>query len=312
VTSDHVTLKTIAEAVGVSRTTVSNAYNRPDQLAPELRERILAAAVELGYAGPDPAARRLRSGRSDTVGLLLAGGLAQAFEDPAAGLLVRGIARVVEAAGLALLLVPDHGHGVRDAVVGALAICSMPAGHPGVQAALARRIPLVVVDRPRLPGHAYVGVDERGGARRAAEHLLALGHRRFAVVCDPDVHRERLAGYRTALEAAGAGWTRQPLPAALAADPRPTAILAATDRLALGALDAARAAGLRVPEDLSVVGFDDLPGAAGSLPALTTIRQPLLEKGEMAGRLLIAAPLDHAAILPVELVVRGSTAPPPY
>ena len=85
VTPGRVTLKTIAEAVGVSRTTVSNAYNRPDQLAPELRERILATAAELGYAGPDPAARRLRSGRSGAVGLLLAGGVAQAFEDPAAG-----------------------------------------------------------------------------------------------------------------------------------------------------------------------------------------------------------------------------------
>jgi len=310
VTAGRVTLNTIAEAVGVSRTTVSNAYNRPDQLAPELRERILATAAELGYAGPDPAARRLRSGHSGTVGLLLAGGLARALEDPAAGLLLRGIARAVEAAGLGLLFVPEHGGGVRDAVVGALGVYSVPAGHASVQAALERRLPLVVIDRPRLPGHAYVGTDERGGARRAAEHLLALGHRRFAVVSEPDVHRERLAGYRKALDAAGADWSRRQLRGVLAADQRPTAVLAASDRLALGVLDAARAAGLRVPQDLSVVGFDDLPSAAGSLPPLTTIRQPLVEKGEIAGRLLTAAPTDHAAILPVELVVRGSTAPP--
>jgi DNA-binding LacI/PurR family transcriptional regulator len=310
VTSGRVTLKTIAEALGISRTSVSNAYNRPDQLAPELRERILGKADELGYAGPDPAARRLRSGRSDTVGLLLGGGLARAFDDPAAALLLRGIVRAVEAAGLALLLVPEHGAGVRDAVVAALGVCSLPAKHPGVQAALERRLPLVVVDQPRLPGHAYVGIDERGGARRAAEHLLALGHRRFAVVCEPQTHRERLAGYRRALDAAGADWARRELPAALAAEPRPTAVLAATDRLALAALEAARDAGLRVPEDLSVVGFDDVPGAARSHPALTTIRQPLLEKGELAGRLLVAAPTRQVAILPVELVVRGSTAPP--
>ena len=309
-TPARVTLKTIAEAVGVSRTTVSNAYNRPDQLAPELRERILATAADLGYAGPDPAARRLRSGRSGAVGLMLSGGVAQAFEDPATALLLRGIARTVEAAGLALLLVPEQGEGVRDAVVGALAVCSMPAAHPGVKAALDRRLPLVVVDRPRLSGHAYVGIDERGGARRAAEHLLGLGHRRFAVLCEPEVHRERLAGYRAALDAAGADWARHKLPAALDATPRPTALLAASDRLALAALDAARVAGLRVPEDLSVVGFDDLPGAVGAAPALTTIRQPLLEKGEIAGRLLTAGPTDHSAILPVELVVRGSTAPP--
>jgi DNA-binding LacI/PurR family transcriptional regulator len=98
---------------------------------------------------------------------------------------------------------------------------------------------------------------------------------------------------------------------ALAADPRPTALIAATDQLALGAIEAAREAGLGVPEDLSIVGFDDVPGAAWSRPGLTTVRQPLFEKGEVAGRLLTehAAPRD--VILPVELVVRGSTAAPP-
>jgi DNA-binding LacI/PurR family transcriptional regulator len=311
VTSGSVTLQTIADALGVSRTTVSNAYNRPDQLAPELRERILSAAAELGYAGPDPAARRLRSGRTDSVGLLLAGGVAQAFEDPAAALLLRGVARAVEADGLGLLLVPEHRDGVRDAVIGALAVCSMPAAHPAVQAALERRLPLVLVDEPRLPGHAYVGIDARSGARRAARHLLGLGHRRFAVLGEPDVHRERLAGYAEALDADGAEWSRVELPAVLAAEPRPTALLTATDALALRALDAARAAGLGVPEDLSVVGFDDVPGAASSQPPLTTIRQPLLEKGEIVGRLLTSGPTEHAAILPVELVVRGSTGPPP-
>ena len=100
---NRVTLKTIADAVGVSRTTVSNAYNRPDQLAPELRDRILNAARELGYAGPDPAARRLRSGRRDAVGLLLTEGLSGAFTDPAAIILLQGIARATEDAGLAML-----------------------------------------------------------------------------------------------------------------------------------------------------------------------------------------------------------------
>jgi DNA-binding LacI/PurR family transcriptional regulator len=298
-----VTLKTIAETVGVSRTTVSNAYNRPDQLAPELRDRILGTARALGYAGPDPAARRLRSGRRDTVGLLFTDGLASAFADPAAVLLLHGIARATEGAGLAMLVVPAGGNGVQDAVVDAFCLCSMAADHPHVTAAQERGVPLVAVDRPRLPGHAYVGVEDRLGARLAAEHLLSLGHRRFGVLTDGSA--ERLAGYRDALEAAGAEWRAMPR-LTLDGHDGPTAVIAATDQLALDAIETAREAGLRVPEDLSVVGFDDIPGAAWS--GLTTVRQPLFEKGEIAGRMLTDG-TAREVILPVELVVRGSTAP---
>jgi DNA-binding LacI/PurR family transcriptional regulator len=300
-----VTLKTIAETVGVSRTTVSNAYNRPDQLAPELRDRILSTARALGYAGPDPAARRLRSGRRDTVGLLFTDGLASAFADPAAVLLLQGIARATEGAGLAILVVPAGGSGVQDAVVDAFCLCSLAADHPHVTAARERGVPLVAVDRPRLPGHAYVGVEDRVGARLAAEHLLALGHRRFGVLTNGSA--ERLDGYREALEAAGAEWTAMPR-LAFGGHDGPTAVLAATDQLALEAVETARAAGVRVPEDLSVVGFDDIPGAAWS--GLTTVRQPLFEKGEIAGRMLTDGTAGEV-ILPVELVVRGSTAQAP-
>jgi DNA-binding LacI/PurR family transcriptional regulator len=341
---NRVTLKTIADVVGVSRTTVSNAYNRPDQLAPELRDRILGTARELGYHGPDPAARRLRSGRRDAVGLLVAEGLSYAFTDPASVRLLQGIARATEDAGVALLVVPERGD-VRDAVVDAFCLYSLPGEHPNVAAVQERGVPLVVVDEPRLDGHAFVGIEDRRGASLAAEHLLALGHRRFALLIDPTrldgyagpftpereatapsvVHLDRLAGYRDALAAAGIDWAAMPrfeLPAnlpehgleggrkALAAEPRPTALIAATDQLALGAIEAAREAGLRVPEDLSIVGFDDIPGAAWSQPGLTTVRQPLFHKGELAGRLLAAHAEPREVILPVELVVRGSTAPP--
>jgi len=341
---NRVTLNTIAEAVGVSRTTVSNAYNRPDQLAPELRDRILGTARRLGYSGPDPAARRLRSGRRDAVGLLVTEGLSYTFTDPASVLLLQGIARATEDAGLALLVVPARG-GVEDAVVDAFCLYSVPVGHPNVEAVQERGVPLVVVDEPRLPGHAFVGVEDRRGASLAAEHLLALGHRRFALLADPTrldgyagpltpereasamsaTFVERLGGYRDALGRWGVDWASTPrfeLPAntpergleggrmALAAQPRTTALIAATDQLALGAIEAAREAGLRVPEDLSIVGFDDVPGAAWSQPGLTTVRQPLFHKGELAGRLLAAGAGPREVILPVELVVRGSTAPP--
>jgi DNA-binding LacI/PurR family transcriptional regulator len=314
-----VTLRTIAEAVGVSRTTVSNAYNRPDQLAPALRDRILGTAHELGYRGPDPAARRLRSGRRDAVGLLVSDGLSGALADPASVMVLQGIARATEDAGVALLLVPERG-GIRDAVVDAFCLYSLAADHPSVAAVRERGVPLVVVDAPRIEGHAFVGSEDRRGARLAVEHLLALGHRRFALLTTSVIHRDRLAGYREALEAAGVGWARYELAAdlpergleggrlALAANPRPTALIAATDQLALGALEAASEAGLRVPDEVSVIGFDDIPGAASSRPALTTVRQPLLEKGEVAGRLLSDGPDGREVILPVQLVVRGSTA----
>jgi DNA-binding LacI/PurR family transcriptional regulator len=320
---NRVTLTTIAGAVGVSRTTVSNAYNRPDQLAPELRDRILATARELGYTGPDPAARRLRSGRRDTVGLLVSDGLSHTFTDPASVMLLQGFARATQDAGLALLILPERG-GVRDAVVDAFCLYSMAAEHPDVVAARERGVPLVAIDEPRLDGHAFVGIEERHGARLAVEHLVALGHRRFALLAATTsfVHRERLAGYREALEAGEIEWAavaRFELSGnlfehgleggrlALATDPRPTALVAATDQIALGVFEAAREAGLRVPQDLSVVGFDDVPAAAWAHPALTTVRQPLFEKGEVAGRLLSGGADGRVVILPVELVVRGST-----
>jgi DNA-binding LacI/PurR family transcriptional regulator len=334
----RVTLKTIADAVGVSRTTVSNAYNRPDQLAPELRARILATAERLGYAGPDAAARRLRTGRTEAVGLLFTEDLSYAFTDPAAVMLLQGIAQATGAARMPVLLVPalggDQESAVRDAVVRAFCIYSMPEDSPDVKAALERRLPIVVVDEPHLHGHSFVGIDDRAGARVAAEHLLSLGHRRIGVLSERTaedgyrgpltpareaeatypITRERLAGYREALEAAGLEWADVPkhecvlnareegrlgAEALLEAAPGLTAILAQTDQFALGALPRLRERGI------SLVGFDDIPQAAQA--DLTTIRQPLLEKGLTAGRLLVANDGPQEVRLPVELVARGST-----
>jgi DNA-binding LacI/PurR family transcriptional regulator len=339
----RVTLKTIADALGVSRTTVSNAYNRPDQLAPELRERILDTARRLGYAGPDAAARRLRTGRAEAVGLLFTEDLSYAFTDPAAVLLLQGIAQATEAARMPVLIIPSlRGHdddgqsAVRDAVVRAFCVYSMPEDSPDVHAALERRLPIVVVDEPRLGGHSYVGIDDRAGGRLAAEHLLALGHRRIAVVSErtaeggrsgplsPEreaaatypITRERLQGSRDALEAAGIDWAAVPkhecllnareegragAAALLARDPTITAFICQTDQIALGALAHVRDRGI------SVVGFDDIPAAERA--DLTTIRQPLLEKGLTAGRLLTSDAEPQTVMLPVELIARGSTRP---
>jgi DNA-binding LacI/PurR family transcriptional regulator len=342
----RVTLQTIADALGVSRTTVSNAYNRPDQLAPGLRQTVLETAKRLGYAGPDPAARRLRSGLRGAIGMVFSDRLSYAFADPGAVRLLQGLTEATEANGYELLLLPGmRGErraavAVRDAVVGAFCLFCMPEGHPAVDAAYERKRPVVIVDEPRPPGGLFVGIDDHEGARLAAAHVAALGHEHVMIVADrliddftqglasPEriarsnyrVGRERVAGYVAGLDDAD----RVPVyeaqsnfpdcgervaAAALALSPRPTALLCSTDVLALGAIDALRARGLDVPGDISVTGFDDIPAAATA--GLTTVRQPLVDKGREAGRLLIEPAAEREVILPIELVTRGSTAPSP-
>jgi DNA-binding LacI/PurR family transcriptional regulator len=352
---DRPTLETIARHLGVSRATVSNAYNRPDQLSSALRDRVLAAAAELGYPGPDPAARGLRRGRAGAVGVLICDRLSYAFTDPAAVVTLDGLASALEGEGAGLLLLPGvEGGGsppdlVRNAVVDGFITYGLAADDPGLEAARARSLPLVLVDHPARRGEVAVTVDDAGGAAAVAEHLLALGHRHIAAVsfelgldrrsgpADPArvaastfvAPRERLVALAGALDRAGTGaaslpvWEcvhngrhdgREAATALLAGEPRPTAIVALSDELALGVLDAAADAGLDVPGDLSVTGFDDTPAAALGRPPLTTIRQPLHRKGEVAGRTLVELVAgrrpSRVRRLPTELVVRGTTGPP--
>lgn len=351
----RVTIGAIAAALGVSRATVSNAYNRPDQLSATLRRRVLETAARLGYAGPDPAARSLRRGQAGAIGLLYADRLSYAFADPAAVLFLDGVSEATEEAGLNLLLVaaPPRQHcdpaKVVRAVVDGFILHSMADDDPLVKAAIERGLPIVAVDQPEPAGVPFVSIDDEGGARAAAEHLVQLGHRHVGVVTfriTPDavsglvdrreqqaatmrVARVRLQAYKSALKAAGVAWADVPVyqcaehtpfegraaaEILLARSPRPTAILATSDQLALGALEAARQRGLRVPEDVSVVGFDDIPAAAQATPGLTTVHQPHGEKGERAARLLIAQIRGEVVaspeLFPTRIVIRGSSARP--
>jgi DNA-binding LacI/PurR family transcriptional regulator len=348
-----VTLATLARELGVSKTTVSNAFNHPDQLSPGLRAQVLDTARRLGYAGPDPVAATLSRGRVGAIGLLFFDDplypLHFAFSDPAHVLFLEGVADACGRAGVGLVLV-GGGSGadlVRAALVDGF-ICQYDVpGDERLEAVIERGLPMVVVDGPARPGAGHVGVDDRGGAAAAARHLLELGHRRLGVVAaplSPDRHegpagperqaaagyrviRERLLGYRAAVEAAGLDWTTVPVEerspygqdagrraaAALLDRPdRPTALLAMSDELALGALQAAEDLGIRVPDDLSLIGFDDTPPAERARPALTTMHQPHLAKGEAAADHLLHPPDRPASrVFPVTLVVRGSTGPPP-
>lgn len=347
------TMRDVAQAVGVSQAAVSYAYNRPGKLSDSQRARIFDAAAELGYVGPDPAARRLRTGKVGALGLLLTDSLSYAFDDPGASLLLRGISEVGELAEVALTLLPAPLETVPSpartgapllGLVDGFMIYAMPDRHPAVQMVLGRQLPVVVIDGPAVPGRSLVGIDDRGAAHEAAIHLLTLGHRDVGVLVSrltPDgrtgpvtkprlsrardrVMKARAEGYvapfrglgvkpPVIVEAGGFSFAQSRLAAQRLLDTKPlTAVLAATDVLALAVMDVARERGLRIPQELSVVGFDDLPAAAAA--ELTTVRQSLRGKGAHAARLLLDAiggATDHPDItLPTELVVRRSSAAP--
>ena len=341
----RVRLRDVAERAGVSVGSASQAFGRPELVSDDVRERVRAAAEELGYPGPDPAARRLRTGRAGAIGLIFSERLAYQFTDPASPPFLRGVSLAIQKAPTGLLLIPDSRQRdeatrlVREAVVDGFIVYSVPQNDPRVEAALTRRLPVVTVDQPRGAETPFVGIDDRAAARSAAEHLRGLGHERvgvlsFVTTLEPgstlqlDITVERLAGYEDGL---GDAWDpalvrtcrpNAPEPARAATlellrEPSPpTAILAMSDILAFGALEAAGEHGVPVPSKLSVVGFDDTPGAAHATPPLTTVAQPHQEKGRLAAEQLIDA-IERGAtgepsrtLLPTELVVRGSTAPP--
>jgi DNA-binding LacI/PurR family transcriptional regulator len=166
--------------------TVSNAYNRPDQLSEATRERILQIADDLGYPGPDPAGRSLRRRRAGTVGVLLTEQLPYAFADPGLVSFLHGVAAELGDAGHALLLLPTEGNRehalVRNAIVDGFIVASLARDNPAVVDVVARRLPIVTWGTLRLPGSPQIGVDNARAAKDAAKHLVALGHHRFGVV----------------------------------------------------------------------------------------------------------------------------------
>jgi DNA-binding LacI/PurR family transcriptional regulator len=345
----RVTLQTIADRLGVSRTTVSNAYNRPDQLGAQLREAILAEARALGYPGPSAAGRSLRTGQRNSIGVLYGARLGHGFSDPASLDLFKGIAGVVEATGSGLTFLPwaatasDQPVPLNDIAVDGYIVYGVRNGHPVLDAVTNSGLPYVMVDQPRPDmSRPFVGLDDRIGAELAMLHLVNLGHRHIGVLAfgevteehkgglaeieslKDEVVRERLRGYRDGIAAAALDpasvtvWTlganspkeaRAATIAMLDAHSRITAVVAMSDQAALGVMHV----GWSVPDQLSVVGFDDIAPAATMNPPLTTIRQPIEEKGRNAGWLILSAIAGTAPqhrIFSPELVVRSSTGPP--
>jgi len=335
----------VAREAGVSKTAVSFAFNKPDRLAPDTAVRIRRVADELGYT-PHPVARMLSQGETRTIGVLTPQALSIIFSNPFFGAFSEGVAVAAEASGYALTFIsPLHGSLARAmgrATVDGVVVIGLSEHHPDVEAIRHAGVPIVLVDSTALPDHGAIEVDDVGGARSAAEHLIALGHRDVLIVGveppDPSatigpvsVTGKRLRGYRDAFASVGIGIPDDCVvlgPASVdggmaafetawSDGHRPTAVLAMSDAMAIGVMRAVRDIGLSVPADVSVIGFDDIDLAQHVDPPLTTVHQPARRKGEEAVRMLLAEVLhpdlgrpEHR-LLPTRLVIRSSTGPAP-
>jgi DNA-binding LacI/PurR family transcriptional regulator len=343
------TLAAVASRAGVSPSTASLAFAGSPRVAAPTRERILAAAAELGYAGPDPLAASLRRGRIGVVGAFVGERLLYAFRDPVAVQLLDGITEVLGAHGVGLLLLAgDAGRPAAEQLAripldaAIFATCGLE-DDPALDLLRARGVPLVGVEGPVAEGVVLIDIDDRAGTAALAAHLRDLGHHRVATVTMPlrldgrrgpvdaarraRIHyrdvRHRIAGVEdvfgpvptleTASNAVAEGERAGRVLLDVPADRRPTAVIAQSDVLAAGVVQAAAGLGLRVPEDVSVGGFDgaDLPWLPGTL---TTVVQPTDAKGRAAAEAamaLVAGEHPAPVTLPVTLRVGTTSGPPP-
>lgn len=334
-----VTIEDLSKTLGVSRSTISKALNNRGDVSLQTKERILQAARELGYQ-PSAAARNLRRQRTDKIGLLVNYPIHKVSDFLAE--LIPGLATVAEDAEYNLILYTSMAGNeariknlCRSREVDGIIVAWPPRLSETValsQLMRGEQMPHIVLPR-RVPHDdlSYVAADHKEGARLLTEHLIALGHRRIGFERLPEVYEtdhDRHAGYTEALRNAGIPYESSLVIAADSSDslyaersfntfmtlPQPpTAILFFTDPIAINALSLAKARGIRIPDDLSITGFDGVLSSGVTVPALTTVRQPLPEMGRLAVESLLRLIADEAEqpqqhTLPVELIVRASSA----
>lgn len=331
------TLEEIAKLAGVSRSTVSRVINDQPNVRQQVRERVWQIVRETGYQ-PHAAARSLVTRRTRIVGVLIPEAVTTLFTDPFFLHLLRGITQTCNSQRYQLILSlfndpagPEavYRRVVRSGHLDGVVVASAREDDPLIARLGNDRVPFVLVGRHTDDCVSYVDIDNIAAARMAVEHLIRLGHRRIGAITGPlnmTSGTDRLKGYRQALEA-----HRLPLEDALVVEGdfseasgsaaahrllalSVSAIFAASDSMAVGALKAVREAGLQVPHDVALVGFDDLPLASAVQPPLTTVRQPIERLGSMAADLLLnllenppdgQAPAHHI-VLPTKLIVRDS------
>jgi LacI family transcriptional regulator len=332
-----VTIRDVARRAGVSISTVSRVLNGSSPVSEEKQALVTEAAEALGYH-PNPAALSLLNKRTGALGVLLPFMSGEFFSE-----LLGGLDEAAQELGQSLVVSSSHSRpddfgraaSILHKRVDGLLVMAPELGAAGASQLAASDAPVVFLNTDAAPDIAadFINFDNYGGARAATEHLIGLGHRRLTFVDGPASAwdaQERARGFREAAHAAGlgdrirvvqGGYTREAGFAAaqtlLGTGPLPTGIVAANDYGALGVMSALHEAGIRVPHEVSVCGFDGLPSGAFALPPLTTARVPVRELGARAVRLLLSrigeterAPTFRRDVVPVEFLARASTAPP--
>jgi LacI family transcriptional regulator len=328
------TLEEVARLAGVSRSTVSRVINDHPNVGVETRRRVWEAIEKSGYR-PHDVARSLVTKRTRIIGMVIPEVVTALFTDPFFPILLRGATESCNERGYQLMLSlfsssadrqETYQRLVRSAYLDGMIVAAAALEDPLIPDLVRDRVSFVVCGRPPDGQVASVDVDNTGGARMAVEHLMDLGHRRIATItgrADMAAGQDRLEGYRKALigrgvpvdeelivdgdftESSGIVGMQRLLPA------KPTAVFVASDMMAVGALKALRQAGRRVPEDVALVGFDDIPVASAVEPPLTTVRQPIGRMASVAVETLLDL-IEHPGsgprrvVLPTQLVIRES------
>jgi LacI family transcriptional regulator len=336
----RVTSFDVANKSGVSRTTVSLVLNNiPDiRISQETKQRVLEAATELGYH-PDSAGRKLASGRSSTIGLVLRQSREQVFADALLPQVVLGVAQAVEAEDFQIMLkaleparTDGYMHLIQENHVDGIILSGPQQKDDEIVRLFRDGFPIVLMGQ--LPGSnlPFVDIDAIAGSESAVRHLIDYGHQLIAMITNAPLEytsaQQRYTGYRNALSSTGikiedaflqegnytpaSGHTA--MERLLKLPTRPTAVFVSSDVVAVGAMQAIKEAGLRIPEDISIVGFDDIPLSDYFDPPLTTVKTPSYGLGWTAGEILIRLvqghPLEKSEVLlDSKLVVRGSSAP---
>ena len=328
------TLEEIGQLAGVSRSTVSRVINGHPSVKPDVRERVLEVVAETGYY-PDPAARSLASHRSGVIGLVDPLAVQSLFDDPYFAHLIQGISQACNAHDYTLSLILFHSKEEearlyprisRNQLFDGIIVTATQVEDPLIPQLLANQVPFVLDGRHEDPRVSFVDTDNVAGAFTAVSHLIRLGRGRIAAITGPLDNlaaTDRNQGYLNALrnrghlidealiatgdytEVSGYEAMQHLLPH------KPDAVFVASDTMALGALRALRGAGIKVPDDIAVVSFDDLPHAATADPPLTTVRQSIQRRGAMEVGTLIDILHDgleppRRLIMPAELVIRAS------
>jgi LacI family transcriptional regulator len=332
------TLEEIAELARVSRSTVSRVINNDPNVSDRTRQQVQSVIQKLNFQ-PNRAARSLAGGRTHVLGLVIPMGVARLFTDPYFPILIQGVTSACNAHDHAVMLwlaEPEYEHRMinqvlHNGLIDGIIVSSMVLSDPLLKALQESSLPYILIGRhPTEDGASYVDVDNYEGASEAVTYLLRQGRRRIATITGPSdmiAGIDRREGYQEGLRERG--FNQDPnlvvegdfteeggylaarrLLAQNAAAPF-DAIFAASDAMALGALRALREAGLTIPDDVALVGFDDIPFAARSEPPLTTIRQPILRTGAVAAEALIdrienPSSTPRRILLPTELVIRTS------